>query len=161
MPESPEQLLQRIRLGEDSSIELKEVTFSGECIQEPGRTELADELAAFANGRGGSLILGVDETRQIAGIPPDRQESLERHVAEVVRDSINPPLYPDIYWYEFPDASVRPRHVLRAEVAQSLFVHRSPGGYLRRVGSSQRRLEAAVPGPPVPAADPGSPRPFR
>ena len=141
MPESPEQLLQRIRLGEDSSIELKEVTFSGGNVNEPGRTELADELAAFANGRGGSLILGVDETRQIAGIPPDRQESLERHVAEVVRDSINPPLYPDIYWYELPDASGRPRPVLRVEVAQSLFVHRSPGGYLRRVGSSQRRLE--------------------
>ena len=141
MRESPERLLQRIRLGEDSSIELKEVTFSGGKIREPGPDELADELAAFANGRGGTLVLGVDETRQIAGIPPDGQEALERHVAEVVCDSIEPPLYPDIYWYELPDAAGRPQPVLRVEVVQSLFVHQSPGGYLRRVGSSQRRLE--------------------
>ena len=93
------------------------------------------------NGRGGTLILGVDKARQIAGIPPDRQESLERHVAEVAQDSIDPPLHPDIHWYELADAGDRPRPVLRVQVSQSLFVHRSPGGYLRRVGSSQRRLE--------------------
>ncbi len=141
MPESPERLLQRIRLGEDNSIELKEVTFSGGSVTEPEQDELADELAAFANGRGGTLILGIDQARQIAGIPPDRQESLQRHVSEVAQDSLDPPLHPDIYWYELPDASGRPQPVLRVEVAQSLFVHRSPGGYLRRVGSSQRRLE--------------------
>ena len=141
MPESPERLLQRIRLGEDNSIELKEVTSSAGSIQAPSRTELADELAAFANGRGGTLILGVDQTRQVPGIPPDRQESLQRHVSEVAQESIDPPLHPNIYWYELPDADGRPQPVLRVEVAQSLFVHRSPGGYLRRVGSSQRRLE--------------------
>ena len=141
MPESPERLLQRIRLGKDSSIEFKEVTFPAGNIEEPGQTELADELAAFANGRGGTLILGVDQTRKIAGIPPDRQEPLERFVYEVAQDSLDPPLHPDIYWYELPDADGRPQPVLRVEVAQSLFVHRSPGGYLRRVGSSQRRLE--------------------
>ena len=141
MPESPERLLQRIRQGEDSSIEFREVTLSGGSIEEPGRTELADELAAFANGHGGTLILGVDQTREIAGIPPDWQEPLERYVAEVAQDCLDPPLHPDIYWYELPDASGRQRPVLRVEVGQSLFLHRSPGGYLRRMGSSQRPLE--------------------
>ncbi len=123
-------------------MELKGVTFSAGSVQEPSRTELADELAAFANGSGGTLILGVDQAPQIAGIPPDRQASLERHVAEVAQDALDPPLHPDIYWCELPDADGRPRPVLRVQVAQSLFVHRSPGGYLRRVGSSQRRLES-------------------
>ena len=142
MRELPDQLLQRIRLGEDNSIEFKEVTFAGEKIKGPRRNELADELAAFANGRGGTLVLGVDDkTRQVVGIPEDRQGSVERYVAEVVHDAIDPPLYPDIDWYELPDAAGWKRPVLRVEMPCSLFVHRSPGGYLRRVGSSKRRLQ--------------------
>jgi ATP-dependent DNA helicase RecG len=142
MRELPEQLLQRIRLGEDNSIEFKEVTFAGGKIRGPGRNELADELAAFANGRGGTLVLGVDDkTREVVGIPEDRQDLVERYVAEVVHDAIDPPLYPDIDWYELPDTAARKRPVLRVEIPRSLFVHRSPGGYLRRVGSSKRRLQ--------------------
>ena len=142
MRESPERLLGRIRLGRDGATEFREAAFSGEKIAEPGRDELADELAAFANARGGVLVLGVaGEARQVVGIPPDRQEDAERYVSEVVRDSIEPPLCPDIRWCELPDPDGRLRPVLRVEVEHSLFVHRSPGGYLRRVGSSRRRLE--------------------
>ena len=80
-------------LGEDNSIEFKEVTFAGEKIKGPRRNELADELAAFANGRGGTLVLGVDDkTREVVGIPEDRQDLVERYVAEVVHDAIDPPL---------------------------------------------------------------------
>ena len=59
MRESSEQLLLRIRLGKDGAIEFREAAFSGGKIAEPGRNELADELAAFANARGGVLVLGV------------------------------------------------------------------------------------------------------
>ena len=141
MPESPERLLQRIHLGEDSFIAFKAVTPAEDGIQIPGPDELADALAAFANARGGTLVLGVDETRQILGLPPEQQETLERYVAEVAQDCLDPPLHPDSYWYELPDDSGRRRPVLRVEVGQSLFVHRSPGGYLRRVGSSRRPLD--------------------
>ena len=46
-------LLRRIRLGEDSALELKSVEAVPGRVSTPGRDELADELAAFANGRGG------------------------------------------------------------------------------------------------------------
>ena len=142
MRESSERLLRRIRLGKDGATECREVVFSGEEIAVPGRDELADELAAFANARGGMLVLGVaGEARQAVGIPDDRREDVERYVSEIVQDSIDPPLYPDIGWSELPDATGRLQPVLRVEVERSLFVHRSPGGYLRRVGSSRRRLE--------------------
>ena len=39
MRELPGKLLQRIRLGEDNSIEFKEVTFAGGQIKGPGRNE--------------------------------------------------------------------------------------------------------------------------
>ena len=142
MRKSSERLLRRIRLGKDGATGCREVVFSGGKIAEPGRNELADELAAFANARGGMLVLGVaGEAQQAVGVPEDRREDVERYVSEVVQDSIDPPLYPDIGWSELPDATGRLQPVLRVEVERSLFVHRSPGGYLRRVGSSKRRLE--------------------
>ena len=114
MREPPERLLMRIRLGKDGTIEFREAAFSGGEIAEPGRNELADELAAFANARGGMLVLGVaGETRQVVGIPPDRQEDVERYVSTIVQESIDPPLYPDIGWYELPDSNGRLRPILR------------------------------------------------
>ena len=142
MLDSPEDLLRRIRLGEDSVLELKEVVFAGERIKGPGRDQLADEIAAFANGRGGILVLGVDDSsREIVGIPLERIDAAEQYASEIVRDAIKPALYPMIERLELPDTGGRPRPVLRIEVSRSLFVHRSPGGYLHRVGSSKRQME--------------------
>lgn len=136
------QLLEKIRLGEDTFLELKEVTFSGGRVKGPGRNELADELAALANARGGVLVLGVDdETRQIVGIPLEGLDAVERLVVEVVRDSVKPPLYPVIERLELPDTGGEMRSVVRVEVDRSLFVHRSPSGYLYRVGSAKRSME--------------------
>ena len=53
MFDSSEELLRSIRLGEDSSLELKDVRFRGASVSEPGRDDLADELAAIANTRDG------------------------------------------------------------------------------------------------------------
>ena len=51
-------LSHRIRLGEDSTLELKSVVMAGKRITSPRRQDFADELAAFANSRGGTLVLG-------------------------------------------------------------------------------------------------------
>ena len=142
MLDSPEALLRSIGLGENAHLELKEVVFAGERIKGPGREQLADELAAFANGRGGVLVLGVDDrTRDIVGIALDRLDAAERYVTGIVDDSIRPPLYPLIERLELPDSEGVPRPVLRVEVSPSLFVHESPGGFLHRVGSAKRRME--------------------
>ena len=72
-------LASRIRLGEDSVLELKQVFLSGSRVTAPDRKDVADELAAFANGRGGDLVLGVDdETRDVSGIPLDRLDAVDR-----------------------------------------------------------------------------------
>lgn len=142
MLDSLDELLRRIRLGEDSVLELKEVVFAGDRIKGPGRGQLADEIAAFANGRGGVLVLGVDDgSREIVGIPLERIDAAEQYVSEIVRDAVKPALYPVIERLELPDTGGRPRPVLRIEVPRSLFAHRSPGGYLHRVGSSKRQME--------------------
>ena len=65
MFDSRKELLDGIRLGETSHLELKEVRFAGQRVSGPTRDDLADEIAAFANSRGGVLVLGVEG--QIAG----------------------------------------------------------------------------------------------
>ena len=142
MSETPEQLADRIRLGEDSSLELKELTVSRGRITGPRRDQLADELAAFANANGGTLVLGVeDRTRRVTGIPLSHLDAAERFTADIAQDSINPPLVADISKLELPGPDATPVAVLRIDVPRGLAVHKSPGGYLRRIGSSKRQME--------------------
>jgi ATP-dependent DNA helicase RecG len=142
MFDTVEQLLEQIRLGEDSSLELKAVVFAGEKLRGPSRDDLADELAAFANAHGGVLVLGVDDkTREITGIPVGRLDAAESYAREVVHDSVKPPLMPRIERLLLPGEDGQPRAVIKIDVPRSLWVHRSPGGYFYRVGSSKREME--------------------
>ena len=139
------ELLRKIRLGEDSFLEFKEVFLSGGRIKGPGRDQLADELAAFANSTGGVVVLGVsDEPRAVTGIPIEHLDAVERYVSEIASDSITPPLLPLIEKLELPAADGRMRPVVKVEIPRGFFVHQSPGGYLHRVGSSKRQMEPAV-----------------
>lgn len=135
------ELIDKIRLGEDSLLELKEVRFAGKRVSSPRRDALADELAAFANSRGGVCVLGIDDkTRKIVGIPLERLDLVEDFVRELCEDSIEPPLAPHIERLLLPGTAGDEVPVIRIEVARSLFVHQSPGGYMHRVGSSKRGM---------------------
>lgn len=139
-PTLPE-LLEKIRLGEDSYLQLKELRFKGDQVSGPTRKALADELAAFANSRGGVCVLGVDDsTREITGIPLERLTAVEDFVRELAVDSVEPPLPVVTERLTVPTSSGQAVAVLRVDVPKSLFVHRSPGGYLHRVGSSKREM---------------------
>ncbi len=138
-------LARRLRLGEDSTLELKRVLLSGGRVTSPNRNEFADELAAFANGRGGSFVLGVDDsTREVLGIPLEGLDVVEAWVREICNDSVNPALNVDILKLELPDAAGTLVPVIRIDIARSLFVHKSPGGYFRRIGSSKREMSPEV-----------------
>ncbi|MBI3210384.1 MAG: putative DNA binding domain-containing protein [Candidatus Solibacter usitatus] len=133
------ELLDRIRLGEDSFLELKEIRFAGGRISAPSRDGLADELAAFGNTLGGTCVLGVDDTtREVLGIPLEHLDRVEAFVREVCNDSAQPPLLPVIERMFLPNSLGIDVPVLRIEIAKSLFVHRSPNGYFHRAGSSKR-----------------------
>jgi ATP-dependent DNA helicase RecG len=135
------ELLEKIRLGEDSFLELKEMRFSGDRVTAPSREDLADELAAMANTKGGVCVLGVDDaSREIIGIPTNRLDSAERFVRDVVNDSIKPPLVCTIERLVLPSTQGNEACVLKVSVPQSLFVHESSGGYFYRVGSSKRKM---------------------
>ena len=138
-------LRRRIRLGEDSILEFKAVVVSGGSVAAPDRNATADELAALANSRGGTLVLGVgDKTPRIQGIPFDALDTVEGWVREICNDSMKPALDADILKIELENAEGQLVPLLRVDVERGLFVHRSPGGYFRRVGSSKREMTPEV-----------------
>ena len=138
---SPEELLRKIRLGEDNSLALKAVRFRGEQIIGPSRDRLANELASIANTSDCVLVLGVDDkTREITGIPLGHLEAVERYVYEICNDIITPPVTFRSFRMELPDSTGTSRIVLKIEVSRSLFVHESPGGYFHRQGNSARKI---------------------
>ena len=135
------ELVRRIRLGEDSALAFKRVVLAGSRVEGPGRSEFADELAAFANTRGGTVVLGVDDrTREVTGIALGSLDAVEGWVREICNDSVKPSLDADIYKLELEGADGKAVPVIRIEIPRSLFVHRSPGGYFRRLGSSKREM---------------------
>jgi len=143
--DSPDELLRKIRLGEDSSLELKALSLRGGRVREPGRDDLADEIAAMANTADGVLVLGVDDTtRDILGIPLDALEGAERFVYEICSDSIKPPVLFRTMRMELPDATGVLHAILKVDIPRSLSVHESPGGYFHRQGSSKRKMPPEV-----------------
>ncbi len=125
MFDSLTELIQKIHLGEDSTIEFKR--------ELPRRNSLADEIAAFANARGGVILIGVDDHGDIAGLDQRNLNQAEETVVEICRDSIEPQL--PIFTEKL---RLDEKLLLKIDVPHSLFVHRSPGGYLARQGSSKR-----------------------
>lgn len=142
MFDSDDELLKKIRLGEDNTLGLKTITFRGTRIDGPVRNDLADEIAAFANSHDAVLILGVDDrTKDIVGIPIDRLDLVEDFVREICNDSIEPPVSIRIFRMELPDEGGDLKPILKIEIPRSLFVHQSPGGYFYRQGSSKRIMK--------------------
>lgn len=139
---SRNELIAKLSLGEDCLLECKEVRFAGASVRGPSQSDLADELAAFANSRtGGTLLLGIDDkTRDVLGIAVDRLDVVEGLVRQAVEDSIKPPLAPVIERITLPDSLGVEHAILRVDIAPSLFVHQSPAGYMHRVGSSKRPI---------------------
>lgn len=59
---------------------------------------------------------------------------------ELCTDSIAPSLAPVIERLWLPTPTGKDVAVIKVEVSRSLFVHKSPGGYLHRVGSAKREM---------------------
>lgn len=144
MTETPESLIRRINLGEDTTLELKEVILHGDRVKAPHRDSLANEIAAMANTTSGSFVLGVDSNREVVGIPLDKLEVVERWLYEICEDSIEPAVSFQTFRMELPDSLGTLHPILLVKIPRSLFVHLSPGGYFRRQGSSKRPIPPDV-----------------
>ena len=125
MFDSLSELIEKIYLGEDSTIEFKR--------ELPRRESLADEIAAFANARGGVILIGVSDDGDIVGVDRSDLDRIETTVLELCRDRIEPMV--SIFTEKL---RLDGKFLLKVEAPRSLFVHRSPGGYFVRQGSGKR-----------------------
>jgi ATP-dependent DNA helicase RecG len=131
MFDSLTELIEKIYLGEDSTIEFKKELSP----KKDERSKLADEIAAFANAEGGVILIGVDDNGEIVGIDSGNLNQSEKIVIEICRDSIEPPV--NIHTEKL---NIDDKPILKIEISRSLFVHKSPNGYFRRQGSSKREM---------------------
>lgn len=135
MPWDADRLLQRLTL-EDSRVEFKEAIFERGRVREPRRERIANQLAALGNTVGGALIFSVSDSGELRSMNRREMDALESLVREVCVDSISPPLPFLTQRVAVPGGPF----ALVVEVDRSALVHKSPGGYLARHGSSVREL---------------------
>ncbi len=131
-----EDIESRLRAGEDSGWEFKQVEFAGDRPRRPTRGAWADEIAAFANAAGGVVLAGVADDGKIIGMSRAQIANLDALLVEVSTDTIKPPVRIRTHHTELSDG----RLVLLAEVPESDSVHESPGGNYIRVGASKRLM---------------------
>ena len=124
---STTELIEKIYLGEDSTIEFKR--------EMPRRDNMADEIAAFANDEGGVILIGVDDNRVIIGLEQQELDSVENTIVEICRDSIEPTVRIFTEKLRIDD-----KNILKIDVRRSSFVHQTSNGYFIRHGSSKREM---------------------
>ena len=127
MYDSTSELLEKINLGEDSTIEFKRNL--------PQKGDLAAEIAAFANADGGVILIGVDDTGEIVGLDSRSLASVETMAVEICADTLEP-----MVRVRTEKLRIDEKNLLKIDVPSSMFVHKSTGRYFIRLGSSKRQM---------------------
>lgn len=83
------ELIELISRGEDSRIQFKksqDVT---------NAKSLAGEMAAFANSKGGRILIGVDNTGSVIGLLPDDIRRINQLISNTATDCVRPSINPE------------------------------------------------------------------
>ena len=146
MYDSISELLKEIVAGEDMHLELKEVVFKDDKPRFAGEEAKASEaiaqvLCSFGNTEGGMLVFGVNNRREVVGVPPDKMDLLEQWVVNLAQQNCEPPIYVIIDRKLLPDPTGADRFCLKVDVPKSFYVHRTSGGHwMTRIGSHRADL---------------------
>lgn len=128
MLDTLKELIEKIELGEDSILELKK--------ELPRKDNLASEIAAFANAKGGVILIGIDDNKEIVGLGDSvALDEVEKTVVEICQDSVKPPVSIDTR-----KLRIYGKNLLKIEVPRSLFVHKTSNGYFVRQGSRKTEM---------------------
>lgn len=122
--------------GESDNVEFK--------VQRPAdSSKYLKTVVAFANGKGGSLVFGIDDkSHEVIGIPKENIFREMDAIAESISDSCEPTIVPDIYLQTIDDKSIivvevsvgrqRPYYLKSKGIADGVFI---------RVAGTTRRAD--------------------
>jgi predicted HTH transcriptional regulator len=122
-------LSERIASGEDSYTQFKENLSDAR--------KLAEELVAFSNADGGTLILGVRDDGTIAGLSSADIQRLNQLVSNTANENVKPPVYPLVEILRVKDKSVMAVHVKKGFNKPYAT---SSGLYLTKSGADKRKV---------------------
>jgi len=134
---SDDELLQRLSFGEDQRWEFKQIHCKGDQPVSPKREDLADEIIAFANSDGGTLLCGVTDDGYLQGMSSKQIANLNRILSDVCSDSVDPPIRIRCY-HRMLDGNA----FLLVEIPKGTSAHERSSRAFLRVGNSKRQLSA-------------------
>jgi len=83
------ELIELIARGEDSQTQFKKA-------QAVTNTKsLAGEMAAFANGKGGRILIGIDDAGSVVGLSPEDIRRINQLISNTATDSVRPSINPE------------------------------------------------------------------
>ena len=66
-------------------------------VKVPSREQILKTVVAFCNLYGGSVIIGVSDSRQVVGIDENEVERLLEYLDKSIHESCAPPIIPEIH----------------------------------------------------------------
>ena len=158
MSDGTEDILRQLRAGEDSAWEFKQIVFTGHRPIRPSRDDWADEIAAFANARGGVLLCGATDDGEAQGMSREQIVALDALLVEVSTDSIKPAVRIHT-WHTWPGTcGSQPARSRPAWTCRNTATARCSRGCQR--GGASRLFDARQLDPPVDVRrPPGDPVP--
>ncbi|MCE2422238.1 MAG: putative DNA binding domain-containing protein [Gemmatimonadetes bacterium] len=131
------EIRRQLQLGEDGRWEFKQIEFRGAKPSSPRRDNLADEMTAFANAKGGVLLCGVTDEGEIQGLTREQMAALDRLLVEVATQSIKPALLIDVQ-----HRKLEGQGFILVDIPPGNAVHERDGRAFVRVGSTKPRMDS-------------------
>ena len=120
-----DELLEMIVNGESSKVEFK--------TDDVHPNALAEEIVAFANFEGGTILIGVDDSGEIKGYTRD---DIEEFVINICRNNVKPSIIPVIENIAVDNKYIIAVTIKRGDTAYST----NRGLYYIRVGSTKQAI---------------------
>ncbi len=120
----------------------RRLEFKGEL---PAHSELAKTIVAFANDAGGEIYIGINNARQVIGLPEEELQKLEEHISNMVYDRCYPAILPEISFLMLEN-----KHIIRIQIYKGSmppYYLKSDGklkGTYIHVGSNNRRADENI-----------------